>query len=125
MGSTVTLIVPEKIGRCTLVPIPTMRRTRLAHGRRRRMNRVILPRRIVGPVPRARVQIACAPAPHLRRAGHALPLRVSCDTFSDDILATIDCLNAMGAKITHDGRNHFRLTHFRKRETGRCLPIIL
>ena len=23
MGSTVTLIVPEKIGRCTLVPIPT------------------------------------------------------------------------------------------------------
>ena len=23
MGRTVTLIVPEKIGRCTLVPIPT------------------------------------------------------------------------------------------------------
>ena len=34
--------------------------------------------------------------------GHA-SVRVSCDTFSDDILATIDCLNAMGAKITHAG----------------------
>ncbi len=31
------------------------------------------------------------------------PVAVFCDTFSDDILATIDCLTAMGAKITVSG----------------------
>ena len=31
------------------------------------------------------------------------PVTVFCDTFSDDILATIDCLCAMGAKISVDG----------------------
>ena len=31
------------------------------------------------------------------------PVTVFCDTFSDDILATIDCLRAMGAEITQSG----------------------
>ena len=31
------------------------------------------------------------------------PVTVFCGTFSDDILATIDCLRAMGAGITTDG----------------------
>ena len=33
----------------------------------------------------------------------AAPVTLTCGTFSDDILATIDCLNAMGAEISHDG----------------------
>lgn len=66
------------------------------------MNRVVFPGALSGPVPRARVQIACAPALICAALGHA-SVRVSCDTFSDDIIATIDCLNAMGAKITHEG----------------------
>ena len=67
------------------------------------MNRVVFPRRIVGPVPRARVQIACAPAPHLRRAGTRPPFASHAIRFPMISLATIDCLNAMGAKITHAG----------------------
>ena len=35
------------------------------------------------------------------------PVTVICGTFSDDILATIDCLCAMGAKITVDGSRVF------------------
>ena len=33
----------------------------------------------------------------------ASSVTLTCDTFSDDILATIECLNAMGAEISHDG----------------------
>ena len=66
------------------------------------MNRVVFPRALSGqfraPASKSHAHrlLICA------ALGHA-SVRVSCDTFSDDILATIDCLNAMGAKITHAG----------------------
>ena len=66
------------------------------------MNRVVFPGALSGqfraPASKSHAHrlLICA------ALGHA-SVRVSCDTFSDDILATIDCLNAMGAKITHEG----------------------
>ena len=66
------------------------------------MNRVVFPGALSGqfraPASKSHAHrlLICA------ALGHA-SVRVSCDTFSDDILATIDCLNAMGAKITHAG----------------------
>ena len=65
------------------------------------MNRVVFPGALSGqfraPASKSHAHrlLICA------ALGHA-SVRVSGDTFSDDILATIDCLNAMGAKITQE-----------------------
>lgn len=66
------------------------------------MNRVVFPGALEGRF------AAPASKSHAHRllicaALGSAPVRVSCDTFSDDILATIDCLRAMGAEITHAG----------------------
>lgn len=66
------------------------------------MNRVVMPGALSG----------CFRAPASKSHAHRLlicaalgrtPVSIFCDTFSDDILATIKCLNAMGAEITHEG----------------------
>ena len=64
------------------------------------------------------------------------PVTVFCDTFSDDILATIDCLRAMGAEITTDGsrivvtpisaeNRESELCKLRCKESGSTLRFLL
>ena len=66
------------------------------------MNRVILPGALSG---RFRAPASKSHAHRLLicAALGTVPVSVSCDTLSDDILATMDCLNAMGASLTHAG----------------------
>jgi len=64
--------------------------------------------RVVSPGPLSGTFRAPASKSHAHRllicaALGRTPVTVFCDTFSDDILATIDCLCAMGAKISVDG----------------------
>ena len=64
--------------------------------------------RVVSPGPLSGTFRAPASKSHAHRllicaALGKAPVTVFCDTFSDDILATIDCLCAMGAKIAVDG----------------------
>lgn len=62
------------------------------------MNRVVFPGALSGqfraPASKSHAHrlLICA------ALGHA-SVRVSCDTFSDDIIATIDCLNAMARRL--------------------------
>ena len=65
------------------------------------MNRVIAPGSLSGSF-RAPASKSHAHRLLICAALGTAPVTVICDTFSDDILATIDCLAAMGAQITHE-----------------------
>ena len=65
------------------------------------MNRVVAPGSLSGSF-RAPASKSHAHRLLICAALGTTPVTVSCDTFSDDILATIDCLTAMGAQITHE-----------------------
>ena len=64
------------------------------------MNRVVAPGSLSGSF-RAPASKSHAHRLLICAALGTAPVTIFCDTFSDDILATIDCLNAMGAQITH------------------------
>ena len=65
------------------------------------MNRVVAPGSLSGSF-RAPASKSHAHRLLICAALGTAPVTVLCDTFSDDILATIDCLTAMGAQITHE-----------------------
>ena len=84
------------------------------------MNRVILPGALSG---RFRAPASKSHAHRLLicAALGTVPVSVSCDTFSDDILATMDCLNAMGASLTHaDGTISVSPISASRRPRGAC-----
>ena len=66
------------------------------------MNRVVFPGALSGQF-RAPASKSHAHRLLICAALGCAPVTVSCDTFSDDIIATIDCLNAMGAKVSGAG----------------------
>ena len=99
------------------------------------MNRVVLPGALSGQF-RAPASKSHAHRLLICAALGSAPVRVSCDTFSDDILATIDCLTAMGAEITHEGglisvlpifanRKPGGVRHLSCRESGSTLRFLL
>ena len=99
------------------------------------MNRVVAPGSLSGSF-RAPASKSHAHRLLICAALGTAPVKVLCDTFSDDILATIDCLAAMGAQITREesrisvtpvfaNRRHGALCKLPCRESGSTLRFLL